>query len=218
MSRNIIAILRGITPAEAEVHARAVIDAGITIIEVPLNSPQPFDSIARLLARFAGQALIGAGTVLSVAEVERLAGMGAGLVVSPNCDPAVIAATRAAGMQSWPGVMTPTECFSALAAGATGLKLFPASLIGPAGLAAMKAVLPKDTPLYAVGGAGGGQFRRMDKGRRQRLRHGHGALPARPEPRGHRIRGTENRRCLRCRLAMTAAPCGAASVSRKMRL
>jgi 2-dehydro-3-deoxyphosphogalactonate aldolase len=158
MSRNIIAILRGITPSEAEAHARAVIDAGITIIEVPLNSPQPFDSIVRLLDRFAGRALIGAGTVLSVAEVDRLAGMCAGLVVSPNCDPAVIAATRAAGMQSWPGVMTPTECFSALAAGATGLKLFPASLIGPAGLAAMKAVLPKDTPLYAVGGAGADNF------------------------------------------------------------
>ncbi|MEP9399380.1 2-dehydro-3-deoxy-6-phosphogalactonate aldolase [Mesorhizobium sp. KR2-14] len=158
MSRNIIAILRGITPPEVEAHAQAVIDAGITIIEVPLNSPQPFDSIARLLARFAGQALIGAGTVLSVAEVERLAGLGARLVVSPNCDPAVIAATRAASMQSLPGVMTPTECFSALAAGATGLKLFPASLIGPAGLAAMKAVLPKDTPLYAVGGAGADNF------------------------------------------------------------
>ena len=158
MSRNIIAILRGITPPEVEAHAQALIEAGITIIEVPLNSPQPFDSIVRLIARFAGQALIGAGTVLSVAEVERLAGMGAGLVVSPNSDPAVIAATRAAGMQSWPGVMTPTECFAALSAGATGLKLFPASLIGPAGLAAMKAVLPKDTALYAVGGAGADNF------------------------------------------------------------
>ena len=158
MSRNIIAILRGVTPADVENHAEALIAAGITTLEVPLNSPQPFESIERLIARFRDHAVIGAGTVLKIAEVEKLAGMGAKLVVSPNCDPAVIAATREAGMQSWPGVFTPTECFAALAAGATGLKFFPASLIGPGGLAAIKAVMPAGAALYAVGGAGAENF------------------------------------------------------------
>ena len=97
-------------------------------------------------------------TGLTTAQVERLAAMGAALVVSPNADPAVIAATRAAGMDSWPGVMTPTEAFAALAAGATGLKLFPASLVGPAGLSALRAVLPPEAPVYAVGGADASNF------------------------------------------------------------
>ena len=158
MTRTIIAILRGIKPDEVEAHVEALVSAGIGVIEVPLNSPEPFDSIGRLIARFSGRAKIGAGTVLEVAEVERLAALGADLVVSPNCEPAVIAATRAAGMESWPGVFTPTECFTALKAGATGLKFFPATLIGPAGLAAIKAVMPKGTPLYAVGGAGADNF------------------------------------------------------------
>ncbi|WP_299360561.1 2-dehydro-3-deoxy-6-phosphogalactonate aldolase [uncultured Paracoccus sp.] len=158
MTRNIIAILRGVTPDEVEDHAAALIGAGITMIEVPLNSPDPFDSISRLLARFGDRARIGAGTVLTVGQVNLLAGIGAHLVVSPNADAAVIAATRAAGMESWPGVMTPTECFAALAAGATGLKLFPASLIGAAGLAAIRAVLPPEAPVYAVGGAGASNF------------------------------------------------------------
>ncbi len=158
MTRNIIAILRGITPDEVEAHVDVLIAAGVTVIEVPLNSPDPFDSIARIIARFGDQAKIGAGTVLEVSQVELLAGMGAKIVVSPNCDPAVIAATRANGMESWPGVFTPTECFTALKAGATGLKFFPATLIGPAGVSAIKAVMPKGTPLYAVGGAGADNF------------------------------------------------------------
>ena len=158
MSRNIIAILRGVKPDEVEAHVEALIAAGVTVIEVPLNSPEPFDSIERLIARFGGQAKIGAGTVLDVAAVERLSKMGAAIVVSPNADADVIAATRAAGMESWPGVFTPTEWFSALKAGATGLKFFPATLIGPTGLAAIKAVMPKGTPLYAVGGAGADNF------------------------------------------------------------
>lgn len=157
MTRNLIAILRGITPPEAEAHAEALIEAGITVLEVPLNSPDPFDSIARMISRFGNVAQIGAGTVLGVPQVSRLADMGAKLVVSPNMDAEVIAATRAAGMQSWPGVFTPTECFAALKAGATGLKFFPATLIAPAGLRAMRAVLP-DAPLYAVGGAGADNF------------------------------------------------------------
>ncbi len=157
MTRNLIAILRGITPPEAEAHAEALIDAGITVIEVPLNSPDPFDSITRMVRRFGNDATIGAGTVLDVGQVQRLADIGARIVVSPNADPEVIAATRAAGMQSWPGVFTPTECFAALKAGATGLKFFPASVLGPGGLRAMRAVLPP-VPLYAVGGAGADNF------------------------------------------------------------
>ena len=158
MTRKIIAILRGITPAEACDHTDALIDAGITTIEVPLNSPDPWDSIGLLLDRFGSAARIGAGTVLLPDQVDRLASMGAHLVVSPNADPRVIAATVAAGMESWPGVMTPSECFAAIHAGATGLKLFPASLIGTAGLAAIRAVLPPDLPVYAVGGAGADNF------------------------------------------------------------
>lgn len=158
MTRNLVAILRGVAPAEVEGHAQALIAAGVTTIEVPLNSPDPFESVARLVARFGAEAEIGAGTVLRVEEVDRLADLGARIVVSPNADPLVIRATRAAGMASFPGVLTPTECFAALAAGASALKFFPGTLIGPAGLAAIRAVLPKGMPLYAVGGAHAGNF------------------------------------------------------------
>lgn len=158
MTRKIIAILRGITPAEAVPITEALIGAGISSIEVPLNSPDPFTSIRQMVDSFGQSALIGAGTVLNPDDVQRLHQIGAGMVVSPDCNPRVIVATKQAGMKSYPGVMTPTECFTALRNGADGLKLFPGSLIGPEGLKAIKAVLPPGTETYAVGGAGPSNF------------------------------------------------------------
>ncbi len=158
MSRPLIAILRGVTPDEAVPICAALIDAGITKIEVPLNSPTPFESIKRMVDAHGNDALIGAGTVLSTDDVGRVAQVGGKLIVSPNCDQRVIVATKNAGMQSWPGVMTPTECFEALKWGADGLKIFPASLLGPDGIKAIRAVLPPGTQVYAVGGAGADNF------------------------------------------------------------
>ena len=158
MSRNIVAILRGILPNEAVELAGVLFDCGITKIEVPLNSPDPFDSIGQMARAFGDQALIGAGTVLTVEEVQRVKDVGGELVVSPDYNPEVIAKTKALGMLSYPGVMTPTECFTALRTGADGLKFFPGNLIGPAGIKAIRAVLPKGTEVLAVGGAGPENF------------------------------------------------------------
>ncbi|MBU2935489.1 MULTISPECIES: 2-dehydro-3-deoxy-6-phosphogalactonate aldolase [Pacificibacter] len=153
MSRNIIAILRGVQPSEVHAIAQTLIAQGIDKIEVPLNSPDPFTSIETLVTKFQGQGTFGAGTVLTTEDVTRLADIGAQMIVSPNCHPEVIKATKAAGMLSFPGVMTPSECFAALDAGADALKFFPGELVGPVGLRAMRAVLPKDIDCFAVGGA-----------------------------------------------------------------
>ncbi len=163
MTREIIAILRGIRPDEAESVTEALIDAGITQIEVPLNSPEPFDSIARMRTFAGDKAIVGAGTVLTVEAIETLKKIGAQMVVSPDCNPEVIRAVKAAGMLSFPGVFTPTECFSALRAGADGLKIFPASQLGAAGLSAIRAVLPSETRVYAVGGVGAKDFSEWHK-------------------------------------------------------
>ena len=156
--RNIIAILRGIRPEEVLPVADALIGEGITKIEVPLNSPDALASVAALAGRFGDVAVIGAGTVLTPADVDRVHAAGGRLIVSPDANPAVIARTKALGLLSYPGVMTPTDCFAALRAGADGLKLFPGSLIGPAGLKALRAVLPEGTEVLAVGGAGPENF------------------------------------------------------------
>jgi 2-dehydro-3-deoxyphosphogalactonate aldolase len=148
----LIAILRGIRPDECEAVAEALVEAGFTIIEVPLNSPDPLASIAALVEALGPRALVGAGTVLAEAEVDALAAIGAGLVVSPNGNPAVIRRTAALGMVSLPGVFTPTEMFAAIEAGASGLKLFPAEAASPAVIKAVRAVLPPQVPLFAVGG------------------------------------------------------------------
>ncbi|MGR3711925.1 MAG: 2-dehydro-3-deoxy-6-phosphogalactonate aldolase [Shimia sp.] len=158
MSRAIIAILREVAPEEVLAVGRSILDAGIDKIEVPLNSPRPLESIGLLVENFGQEALIGAGTVLDVAQVEAVAGVGGKLIVSPNCDAEVVAHSVALGLESWPGIFTPTEAFAALKAGATGLKLFPGNMAGPGGMKAMRAVLPKGTQVYAVGGAGPENF------------------------------------------------------------
>ena len=147
----LIAILRGLTPAEAPAIGQALVDNGFAIIEVPLNSPDPLHSIASL-SRLFPHTLIGAGTVLRVQQVQDVHAAGGRLIVSPNFNPAVVAQALALGMVVLPGVATPSEAFAALDAGAHGLKLFPAEMISPATVKALRAVLPKDAALMPVGG------------------------------------------------------------------
>lgn len=149
---NLVAILRGITPDEAEPIGEALIEAGWRIIEVPLNSPEPLKSIEKLQKRFGDRALIGAGTVLTTAQVADVASTGATVIISPNANLSVIEASVSRGMISLPGVATPSEAFAAIGAGANGIKAFPAEAIPPMVIKAWRAVLPKDMPVLAVGG------------------------------------------------------------------
>ncbi|OYT84611.1 MAG: 2-dehydro-3-deoxy-6-phosphogalactonate aldolase [Pseudomonas sp. PGPPP4] len=148
----LIAILRGVTPDEIVAVGRALYDAGFRVIEIPLNSPQPYESIRRLTAELGESCLIGAGTVLTEAQVAEVDAAGGRLIVSPNANLAVIRASKAAGLVSAPGVATPSEGFAALDAGADSLKLFPAEQLGPAVVKAWRAVFPKELALLPVGG------------------------------------------------------------------
>ena len=148
----LIAIIRGVTADEAELIGEAIFDAGIRIIEVPLNSPEPLKSIERLSARFGDRALIGGGTVLMAEEVPNVRAAGGSIVVSPNTNPDVIGATITEGLISCPGYFPPREAFAAIGAGATVLKLFPAEAASPGALKAQRAVLPKGMPIVVVGG------------------------------------------------------------------
>ncbi len=148
----LLAILRGVTPNEVVAVGEALFDAGFSLIEVPLNSPDPLESIALLARAFTGRAVIGAGTVLRAADVAAVHAAGGRMIVSPNTDIEVIAATRKGGLVSLPGIATPSEAFAALAAGATALKLFPAEGANPAVLKALRAVLPAGTRVLPVGG------------------------------------------------------------------
>lgn len=148
----LVAIIRGVTPADAEATGEAIHSAGIRIIEVPLNSPDPLDSIARLAKKFGDQMLVGAGTVLKVEDVGRVRDAGGRIIVSPDTNAEVISATAAAGLVASPGYFTPSEAFAAVRAGATALKLFPAEAATPAVLKAQLAVIPHHVPILAVGG------------------------------------------------------------------
>jgi 2-dehydro-3-deoxyphosphogalactonate aldolase len=153
VKRNLIAILRGLQPENARSIGGLLLEAGITTIEVPLNSPRPLESIAILARAYGAAATIGAGTVVTAQEVRQVADAGGRIIVAPNFDAEVVSETKALGLASWPGVLTASECFAALRAGADGLKIFPCSVLGPEGLKAMRAVLPPHVRILAVGGA-----------------------------------------------------------------
>lgn len=153
-TRGLIAIIRGVTPAEAEAVCGALVEAGVAAIEAPLNSPDPFRSIEIMAKRFGDVAAIGAGTVLNAGDAARVARAGGVFAVAPNTAPDVIAAALSAKLEPVPGFATPTEAFAAIAAGARHLKLFPAGAFGPAYLTALLAVTPSDARIYAVGAVG----------------------------------------------------------------
>ncbi len=158
MKYPLIAILRGLKPEETEGVVGALIETGFRAIEIPLNSPDPFRSIEIAAKMAPADCLIGAGTVLSTEDVDALDAAGGKLMVSPNADADVISAARVKGMVTMPGVLTPTEALVAAKAGATGLKFFPASIIGPAGINAIRTILPKDLVIAAVGGVSDKNF------------------------------------------------------------
>ncbi|MFI0847917.1 2-dehydro-3-deoxy-6-phosphogalactonate aldolase [Mesorhizobium sp. IMUNJ 23232] len=158
LRRNLVAILRGLRADEAGEIGAVVFEAGIEAIEVPLNSPDPFRSIETLVRDLPATALVGAGTVLKAEEVDRLHGVGGRLLVSPNIDADVMRQAAKRGLVTMPGVFTPTEAFLALKLGASALKFFPASVLGPGGIAAIKAVLPVDTTVGVVGGVSDTDF------------------------------------------------------------
>lgn len=158
LGRNLVAILRGVRPDEIEAIGDALVEAGFDAIEVPLNSPDPLVSIGKLAKRLPASVLVGAGTVLTAENVAAVAGVGGRLMVSPNVDPAVIAAAESQGMVTMPGVFTPTEALLALSAGASGLKFFPASALGAGGINAIRAILPVGTVIGAVGGVADADF------------------------------------------------------------
>jgi len=148
----LVAILRGLRPSEALDIGEVLVEAGFRIVEVPLNSPDPFDSIKLLAQALGKRAIVGAGTVLNVPDVETLHAVGGQICISPNANPDVIRRAKALGLISFPAFFTPTEAFAAIDAGADAIKLFPAELAGTTGLKAMKAVLPKTVPVFPVGG------------------------------------------------------------------
>lgn len=148
----LIAILRGLEPENAVAVGEAIVAAGFVCLEVPLNSPSPLESIHRLRDALDGRALVGAGTVLTVEAARAVADVGGQLIISPDTNPVVISEAKSLGLLSIPGFFTPSEAFAALDAGADALKLFPAEVAGPQGLKAVRAVLPADTRVYAVGG------------------------------------------------------------------
>lgn len=158
MKYPLIAILRGLKPEETAGVVGALIETGFTALEIPLNSPDPFRSIETAVKMAPEGCLIGAGTVLTTAQVEQLADVGGRLMVSPNVEPAVISLAAEKGMVTMPGVLTPTEALSAAAAGATGLKFFPASVLGPSGIIAIRAILPPELEIAAVGGVSDANF------------------------------------------------------------
>ena len=150
----LVAILRGVTPTDAPLILEALLDEGFVLIEIPLNSPNPLASIEAMRRKAPAEVFIGAGTVLSAADVAAVADAGGDLIVTPNAEPTVIAAAKARGLICLPGVATPTEAFAALRAGADGLKAFPAEMIGPAVVKAWRAVIPAEVPILPVGGIG----------------------------------------------------------------
>ena len=155
----LVGIIRGVTPAEAADIAQAVFDGGIRIIEVPLNSADPFESIRAISASLGDRALVGAGTVVDLEDVEPVKNVGGRLIVAPNTNPPIVSASVAAGLASLPGFFTPSEAFTGLACGASALKLFPAEAASPKVVKSLRAVLPKDIPLLIVGGVEPGNVR-----------------------------------------------------------